>query len=329
VTGGAEGSWQWHFEKESKKNHRELALEYALHALALLKENDSICQSVSDVEVDSPANTKRSTPNAAVRLHYLVGRLLSVNDPENALIHFRIAADKTKKWPSMHLTIQRALLECEKKCKTEGGTDESIKMLFEPSSCAILSESEVAQVQSLAGKSSEPKQLVWTDDEAGVSKPPLEFAVTFLNSTHATSGDTVLACMSVKSCLDLPLHVESIQLNTTAGNYGIANLQEHVNKATLQSWLKLGTSKCEIASDVSNVGSGIELGPKGLAYFFTEIKLPSSLVETALGRGATDLSKFLPKNGKLCNMGFTVAGESTNMGSAVCIGSFCLSRKRL
>ena len=51
------------------------------------------------------------------------------------------------------------------------------------------------------------------------------------------------------------------------------------------------------------------MNAKGLVYFFTDIKLPSSLVETALGRHAADLSKFYPKNGKLCNMGFTVAGE--------------------
>lgn len=255
-------------------------------------------------------NTKPTTPNAAVRLHYLTGRLLlRQNDPTNALPHLQLAAEKTKKWPSLHLTIQRVLLDCERKCNSpRDGSDASIKLLLEPSACSLLSENEVVQAQQHAVLS-ESREVIWRDDDAGVARPPLDFAVTFLDSTHAASGDTVLACVSVKSCVDISLYVDSIQLETTAGSFAMANLQQHVNKETLQSWIKNGSVAKVAGGYAANVGSGIQLNAKGLVYCFTEMKLPPSLVETAWGRTAADLSKFHPKNGKLCNMGFTVAGK--------------------
>jgi len=101
-------------------------------------------------------------------------------------------------------------------------------------------------------------------------------------------------------------------LNTTAGDFGIADLHRHANKATLRSWLRgLTSSKDETVEEsmvISNVGAGVRLNSNGLAYFFTEMKLPSSLVDVAWGKTAVDLTKFHPRNGKLCNMGFTVAG---------------------
>lgn len=296
----------------------ELALEYTLHALALLKENDSICRSINDTDAPETLSMgmKSTTPNAAVRLHYLAGRLfLSQNEPANALPHLQVAAEKTKKWPSMHLSIQRALLDCEKKCSSaQEDSNASIKLLLEPSSCSMLSQNEIAETQNRGLATG--KELVWTDDESGVFRPPIDFAVTFLDSTHATLGDTVLACVSVKSCLSIPIYLESIQLNTTACSFNITNLQHNMNRKMLLSWAKHGITGKHIGpSDAVNVGNGVQLNANGLVYFFSEIKLPPSLIETAHGRTAADLSKFYPKNGKLCNMGFSMAA-----------GNMCKSR---
>ena len=274
-----------------------------------MKENDSIYRSVSDN--DAPKSTTAnniSAMNAAVRLHFLAGRLMiSLNDSTNALSHLRIAAAKTKKWPSMHLAIQRVLLECEKKCDT-AQEDTYMKLLFEPNSCNILSTSEITYAEQNVNFSGR-KEVTWTDDDNGAAKPPLDFAVTFLDSTHATSGDTVLACVSVQSRINFPVHLESIQLNTTAGNYDITDLQRHVKKKTIQSWIRNGSVSKDLVGEVSNEHKGVQLKANELVFFFTEMKLPSSLIETALGLTAADLSKFYPKSGKLCNMGFTVAGE--------------------
>ena len=290
----------------------ELALEYTLHALALLKENDSICRSINDNETPESAsvNIKFATPSAATRLHYLAGRLLmGQNDPESALPHLRFASEKTIKWPSMNLSIQRLVLDCERKCSfAQSKSDESARLILEPSTCGMLSEAELLKAKQHA-ISSDMKEVVWNDDEAGVARPPLEFAVTFLDSTHATSSETVLACLSLKSYLNIPVYVEKIQLNTTAGSYDVPNVQEHVTKEALQSWSE-NRADCESASsDVFSINKGIQLNASGIVYFFTEMKLPSTLVETAMGKTAADLSKFHPKNGKLCNMGFTMGGK--------------------
>lgn len=286
----------------------ELALECALHALAILKENDSICRSINDNDTPeySSTNVKSSTPNAAVRLHYLAGKLfLSQNEPTNALAHLQIAAEKTKDWPSLHLSIQRALLHCQKRCSSaQGERDSFIKLLLDPSSCNMLTTD--AQKSTTVTSDTE---VIWRDDESQITKPPLDFAVTFLDSTHATCGDTVLACVSIRSCLSIPVYLQSIQLDTTAGCFEISNLHRHVSKDTMKSWVNNEVTQSPETSDVVNVCSGIQLNANGLVYFFTQMKLPPTLVETALGRTAADLSKFHPKNGKLCNMGFTVAGE--------------------
>jgi len=91
----------------------------------------------------------------------------------------------------------------------------------------------------------------------------------------------------------------------------IADLHRHANVATLWSWLKATPATKGIAgdsTDVSSVGTGVRLNFGGLVYFFTEAKLPPSLADTAWGKTLADLTKFHPKNGKLCNMGFSVAG---------------------
>jgi hypothetical protein len=280
-------------------------------------------QAKNEIPMPPTSDSQKST----IRMHYLAGKLLiGLGNPLEALPHLQIAATNTKKWPSMHLSIQRALFVCEEQCIAKGedlastlrqkarAKDACIELLLKPDSCSLLSEGEIRQSQTYAwsadlsdAATSFSREIVWTDDDSGVAKPPFEFAVTFLESTHATSSDSVLVCVSVKSCLNFPVFVDSVQLNTTAGCFPISNLEHCADKSLMQSWLK---SQNESKNDgfQSSTNKGIQFQSKDLSFFFSEIKVPSDLAEIALGKAAVDLSKFFPKNAKLCNMGLVYAG---------------------
>lgn len=326
ASGNGVGTMQWYYANEAKRDHRAIALDYVLHALELLKENDSHCHSMqakNEIPMPPTSDSQKST----IRMHYLAGKLLiGLGNPLEALPHLQIAATNTKKWPSMHLSIQRALFVCEEQCIAKGedlastlrqkarAKDACIELLLKPDSCSLLSEGEIRQSQTYAwsadhsdAATSFSREIVWTDDDSGVAKPPFEFAVTFLESTHATSSDSVLVCVSVKSCLNFPVFVDSVQLNTTAGCFPISNLEHCADKSLMQSWLK---SQNESKNDgfQSSTNKGIQFQSKDLSFFFSEIKVPSDLAEIALGKAAVDLSKFFPKNAKLCNMGLVYAG---------------------
>ena len=151
-------------------------------------------------------------------------------------------------------------------------------------------------------------------DDTGKENPPFEFAVSFLEATHATSSDTVKACVSIKSCLDFQVNVESIQLLTTSGMYDVSNLEQcAADRSQLQSWIR-GEDVSSSNKQVSKLG--VELNSNDLAFFLTELSLPSNLSDIALG--GIDTSKFIPKSGRLCNTGYSHAGKSIFYNLDVC-----------
>lgn len=294
-----------------------MALDYVFHALDLLDENTSICSG------DDSDTTQQ--PSASAHMHYLAARLLmSLDNPEGAKVHLNIAAEHTKSWPSLLISIQRALLACEERCAASkehlyahgsasipGGypearsilpkdqsKDASIELLLRPASCKLLSPEEMEDAQTKAwrydssvcmdgsGMDVPPREIVWNHDDTSNALPPFEFAVSFLNSTHATSGDTVTACISVKSFLDFQVCVESLQLVTTSGTYDVTNLEQ-------------------CAKYIQN--EGVQFSCNDLAFFMQEITLPSILSDIAFGGSSADLSKFIPKNGRLCSTGLSHA----------------------
>ena len=255
--------------------------------------------------------------NASVRLHYLAGRLLmSIDNPIGGAVHLKIAADRTKKWPSLHLSVQRTLRVCEERClvvddepssksaRAEETKISCAKLLFEPESCALLSDKEIKQVQSKAW-GVRCKEIVWKEDASGVSRPPFDFALSFLKSTHATSGDSVLACLSIKTQVDFQLCAKTIKLFTTVGNFNVSTADLCFNKAQLHSWLKSSST----ASGYSQVNSseGIQFTPNEVAYILTEISLPSDFSSVALGETAISNNYYTPKSGKITNTGLTHA----------------------
>jgi hypothetical protein len=286
-----------------------IALEYILHALDLFEEAEINAEpliSIRDARVSS----------ASVRLHYLAGRLLmSIENPISAAVHLRIAAERTKKWPSLHVSIQRALLVCEERCLSievnptrkiaceEASKMGCAKLLLEPESCALLTKQEIKHVKSKAWEM-RCKEVLWKD-ASGESRPPFDFALSFLKSTHATSGDSVLACLSIKSRVGFECFAKTIKLLTTVGNFNVSTANLCLDKAQLQSWLKSSSSR---SGDVErNSSVGVHLIPNEVAYILTEISLPSDFSSVPLGDTAIDNNFYTPKSGKLTNCGLTHA----------------------
>ena len=123
---GGIGTMSWQFENQTKLDYLAvLALDYALHALDLLQEDDglsssSLCQTNDDTTVGAGIGTLYSESTAVARLHYLAARLLlNMDDPTGALVHLKIAYAQTKMWPSLHLSIQRVLFACTERCDME------------------------------------------------------------------------------------------------------------------------------------------------------------------------------------------------------------------
>lgn len=314
-----------------------MALDYVLHALDLLDRHLHQCCKVSTESslLSSPANELRQ-PMSSARLHYLAARLfMSLNDPSEASVHLKIASSQTKFWPSLQLSIQRALIACADRHESLSKEydppstssvlpnaidvkDSCIEILLHPEKCKLLSLNEAKNVQGKAWKD-EPtsnveraleREIIWTQYDSSKSVSPFEFAVSFLGSTHATSGDSVPACVSIKSHVGFPVIIASIQLITSSGLYEVPNNDCCVEESALRRLMQKSnlTSK-----DNCDLGSSFE--PNDLKFFFTEISLPEKLSDVLVGDTSSDISTFTPKNCRLCNMGFSHAGKILSIGS--------------
>lgn len=291
-------------------DHAGIALEYILHALDLFdvaKNSAEPLISIGDAKVSS----------ASVRLHYLAGRLLmSTDNPVGGAVHLKIAADQTKNWPSLQLSIQRALRVCEERClvvdddsssksaRLEESKISCAKLLFEPETCAMLTDKEIKHAQSKSWELIN-KEVVWKDDASGTSRPPFDFALSFLKSTHATSGDSVWACLSIKTHVDFQFCAKTIELFTSVGNFKVSSTDPCFNKEQMHSWLKSSSSAS--AQSQASFSDGIQFTPNEVAYILTEISLPSDFSSVALGGTAIANNFYTPDSGRVTNMGFTHA----------------------
>lgn len=329
-----------------------MALDCVLHALDLLEENASLCDSGGGAADPAVGENyvQRSNPSSS-RLHYLAARLLmSMDDPSGAMVHLKIAALHTKSWPSMNLTIQRAFFACEERCAAprvrDGPSplpnlaearDACVELLLRPESCALLSPDELARAQAGAWREDGPaapgagapaRRVVWRHDDAASAAggPPFEFAATFLRATHATSSDTVAACVSLRSTLGFRVRVVSMALLTTGGTYEVPDLGRcAADQSRLRSLRRLGSiaSASSVAARRAELDErGVLLGPGDATFFLTELSLPSDLSDVALGGSSFDMSKFIPKNGRLSNMGLSHAGTSQLMTSKNYVNTF-------
>jgi hypothetical protein len=303
-----DGTVSWQFENQMKLDHQAVALDYALHALDLLQE-DRISSTTSYQTGDTTVSGGTESP-AAARLHYLAARLLlNMDDPAGALQHLKVASAQTKLWPSLHLSIQRVLFACTERLeKTNSSLDDahnsSIELLLRPGTCKLLSPVEIMTTQAKVWPSvgctdtTSTREIVWTYNDTCNTKPPFEFAASYLNSTHASSCDTVTVCISMKSCLAVEVIIDSMQLHTTSGIHNVPNLEHHKADMPQSSGNISFTTK--YGSD-----QGIKLKPNELVFLFTELVIPSNL--TLPDGSAVDTLKFTPKNGRWTNTGLSRA----------------------
>ena len=306
-----------------------MALDYVLHALDLLDEHLSHCCKIS---TPSSAASEVRQPMSSARLHYLAARLfMNMSDPLAASVHLKFASSLTKSWPALQLSIQRALIACANRNdalsrehdppastsvlpNTLGVKDSCIEILLHPEKCKLLSAKELILLQGKAWKS-EPasvnkrastREVIWTQYDALKSESPFEFAVSFVRSTHAISGDAISACVSIKSHLSFPVIVESIQLITSSGLYEVPDL----DCCTVEKPFHWSLQRGNLAKN-----HGVSFKPNDLKFFFTELSLPTNLSDVLQGDASSDTSKFTPKNCRLCNMGLSHAGKlgATNL----------------
>ncbi len=307
-----------------------MALDYVLHALDLLDVHISYCCKISTHSTPSSAVSEVRQPMSSARLHYLAARLfMNMSDPLAASVHLKLASSVTKSWPALQLSIQRALIACAD--RNDALTREHdpptitsvlpntldvkgfcIEILLHPGKCKLLSAKEMIIIQGKAWKSEpasvnkrvSPREVMWTQYDASKSESPFEFAVSFLRSTHATSGDDISACVSIKSRLGFPVNIESIQLITSSGLYEVPNL----DCCTAEKSLHWSLQRRNLAEmDASD--HGILFKPNDLKFFLTELSLPTNLCDVLSGDISSDTTKFTPKNCRLCNMGFSHAGK--------------------
>mmetsp|Transcript_5725 Transcript_5725/g.9382 ORF Transcript_5725/g.9382 Transcript_5725/m.9382 type:complete len:1581 (+) Transcript_5725:68-4810(+) len=306
---GSSAAGEAPLKNESQRDHKGIALEYILHALDLFE--------VAKMSAEPLINTgDAKVSSASVRLHYLAGRLLmSMDNPVGGAVHLKIAADRTKTWTSLQLSIQRALQVCEERClviddepssksaRAEESKIRCAKLLFEPEMCAMLTDKEMKLAQSQSWEVG-CKEIVWKDGASGKSRPPFDFALSFLESTHATSGDSVWACLSIKTNVDFHLRARTIELFTSVGNFKVST-DLCFNKTQLFSWLK--SSSPPSAHAQVDSPDEVQFKPNEVAYILTEISLPSDFSSVALGETAIGNNFYTPKNGKVTNMGLTHA----------------------
>ncbi|KAL7546228.1 hypothetical protein ACHAWF_009563 [Thalassiosira exigua] len=319
------------FERERERDHRAEALDCALRAIDLLDENAALF--FDGAAGGSGGGAIGAGDPAAARLRYLAGRLLlGRGAPEEARGHLEAAAASTTSWPSLHLAVRRAHLACEARIASRGGRVSPgydaarTGMLLRPETCRLLSPRErEGAVAGAWGRdpAAPPKEVAWNhDDASSASLPPFEFAVSFVKSTHASSGDAATACVSLRSRLGFPVRVESLRILTTAGgDHDVPDLARRVvRESALRSWLREGGKSQHAPADrrrARTADGGVDFDPDELAFFAAEIPLPSDPSEIALGGSSYDTSKYVPKNARLCNMGLSHAA-----------GNVCESRFR-
>ena len=367
------GTMSWRFYNVSKRDHRgenvcvviliifcvvgltyfvnyccaAIALDYVLHALDLLDVHLSHCGKTTTERslTSSPASEARH-PMSSARLHYLAARLfMSIDDATQASVHLNIASSQTKSWPSLHISIQRAMLACaDRHASSSRGADNPlsssassnpidakgtcIEILLHPGKYTLLSPKETVYIQEKAWKNDPAsvlkgtsiREASWTQYDTTKTDTPFEFAVSFFESTHATSGDSVSACVSLKSHLRHPVIIESTQLITSSGVYEVPNMDLCSAEKSLHRSLQ---HRLSMTNDISV--QGVSISPNDPQFFATELSLPSNLTDVLVGDTSSDTSRFTPKNCRLCNMGFTHAGNASILPYC----SYCASARTI
>lgn len=212
--------------EEYKINHQEKALDLIQRAISIfereLEKEKRGFYAEDDFSEDASSRT-------GARLYYVAGgTLLGLERHKEAAGHLAKAAKYSRGWRELELVIHRMLIECYEKhipseTESEGSSETLASMILDSYFNAEMSSRDLRRALNHFGSMCGGESLKWYHDTVDEedSSLPFSFAVTFPGTTHATAGDSVKACVFVKSNLDYAVHVNSMVLLSLLGQLNI------------------------------------------------------------------------------------------------------------
>ena len=263
----------------------DLVLSYAIHALSLLaNESQTPLSDVAKGAVTAVTSGEAEKARGASRLHYLVaGALYKKRCYADAAHHLDSAGSEGLLWPGVELPIKRALLRCLDRMSDQeredfrgpDAGDVCLGMLLSTSNAGFMDRTELDVASKVAFRvsallpssilSAVTKSVVWPDLGAG-GTAPFQFATTFPQRTHATSGDVVTAVVSLRSRLRIPIRLLEVSISTTVGEFEVP-----LHALCGRDGSLLGEQTCRDGD-----ASGLVL-PGSETFWLVRISLPSKI----------------------------------------------------
>ena len=201
-----------------------LALDSLKHALALLEKKNQL----------SSGESKRGNDTSYARLYYLIGGILMKDEKfEDAIEPLQNALSYSTGFSSIHVLLEKALIQCYKKISTTDSIDinqklidSSLSLIFNTGTNAAISKATLASLTedifSLQNKANSTRVFDWpygSDEEQ-----PFQFALTFPDRLYAIEGDEVNAIVRLRSNLRTPLRVKDVLIEP---NFGAIKIEPH------------------------------------------------------------------------------------------------------
>jgi len=291
------------FVEESKKLHKECALNCAMRGISLYEK-----------ELEKLETTKIMIPwsRSGARLHYLAGgALVGLSRYSEAVSHLEKAMKLCIGWSDLENQVRSLLIECYKHqdsddiigtVQNEDGSRRSrTSFLLQTYFNAKLSSNGLATaLENLKGMKGvdvgDDLLLQWhcdfIDGITGESPtPPFSFSVTFPDSTHGYAGQKVKAYIFVQSNLEYTVRVNQISVMTVLGPISVPPKDFPPNVS------------CD-----SDSHDFITISPNGRIEFETELDIPSELNEENANPENAPIAKAIiprPRTG-----GYTAGGGS-------------------
>lgn len=249
---------------ERQVNHRNKALELALHALSLFE--NEMERERRGFYADDTFGEETSSRNGA-RLSYLVGSLLlKMERHTEALIHLEKAVNQLRGWREMELAVRRMLILCYDKsistASQSSGGSQLASMILDSYFNAEMASNDLRRALDHFAATNGRQSLKWFHEVGSDDpNPPFFFHVTFPQKIFATIEESVQATVSIKSNLDYAIHINAITLKSLAGSLSIP-LVDILSAAG-------GTEGME--------GKGIIVQRKGEIEISTKFDLPKDL----------------------------------------------------
>lgn len=210
------------FEFESARDHLTLALDLVTKAIKLHENKVRDRVSVQGSDGDKYSKPKR---RSLAQLHYLAGSVLAAHDRlDEAVQSIESALLLSEGWTKLETQILRAKASCLERLSHANaseshstGKDANLAIVLDQEMAQTLSADELKSsvAKAFSGPSTTPKAVSWHAENS--SSAPMDFIVTFPNTTQATTGDLVPAVLAVQSNLGFAVELYSGTLHTSIG----------------------------------------------------------------------------------------------------------------